>query len=245
MPVFIPLRPDPPELVVQGEQLHNDNSSQTRNAGDRLPAYQGALLNAAVAMSLPVVAGEVLFVPMMADGPTPANKPTPVSEFLPRANAVVATTAGQLIPHTRTGIQIPALSPATDVFTLTGTTVTGAGVALGGCRVVIYETGRIAVDGSPIQPLVAQGLVGTPVGMSWKSQSPVVAEAVSDGSGNFTITVPMNVAYQLTSYLTGSPDRAGITKNTVVPPGPVLIYTRDPTIPDPSGGGGSIFIVNE
>ena len=71
------------------------------------------------------------------------------------------------------------------------------------------------------------------------SSPPVVAEAISDGSGNFAIAVPMNLAYQLTGYLTGSPDRAGVTRQDVVPTtASTLIYLRDPTVADSAGGAG-------
>jgi hypothetical protein len=121
---------------------------------------------------------------------------------------------------------------ATDTFRITGQTVTGAGAPLGGCRVVVYETGRISVTATPPRQFYS---AGNPNEAEWESPSPVVAETVSDGSGNFDITVPMNVAHQLTGYLVGSPDRAGITRDTVTPESAVLIYLRDPTVAD-SGG---------
>jgi hypothetical protein len=116
---------------------------------------------------------------------------------------------------------------ATNLFTIAGQTVTGNGTPLANCRIVVYETGRMAVDGGAYRS-------------GFSSESPVVAEALSDGSGNFTINVPMNVAYQLTGYLEGSPDRAGITRKDVVPSNAVLIYLRDPTSPD-VGGGSAVY----
>jgi hypothetical protein len=77
---------------------------------------------------------------------------------------------------------------------LIGVTKDGTGAALGGCRVVVFETGRIAKDGAPI-----------------------IAETISDGSGNYSVEVPGNKAYQAIAYKPGSPDVAGVTRNDLVP----------------------------
>ena len=45
----------------------------------------------------------------------------------------------------------------------------------------------------------------------------MVAETISDGSGNYSVEVPMNTAYQATGYKAGAPDVAGITRNDIVP----------------------------
>lgn len=83
---------------------------------------------------------------------------------------------------------------STHLWAIIGITKTGAGVALGNCRVVVYETGQM-----------------------FKGGTTFVAEGMSDGSGNFTIPVPTNTAYELTAYLPGVPDVAGITVNNVTP----------------------------
>ena len=101
-------------------------------------------------------------------------------------------------------------------FTLTGITKTGAGVALGNCRVVSYQSGWRYVDNAPV----------------------VIAETVSDGSGNFTLNL-RNIDYQLTAYQEGSPDLAGITRQDVVPTVVTTIYLRNPTTVDVGGGGGT------
>jgi hypothetical protein len=84
------------------------------------------------------------------------------------------------------------------LWAITGTTKDSAGAALGSCRVIAMETGRMIMD--------PKGLNESHVG-----------EVVSDGSGNYTLPVPTNTAYQLTAYKPGSPDVAGITKNNVTP----------------------------
>ena len=75
-----------------------------------------------------------------------------------------------------------------------GVTVDEARVPLGNCRVVIFDVGQLAVTGSP-----------------------VVAETMSDGSGNYSVAVPGPTALQAIAYKPGSPDVAGITRADVVP----------------------------
>lgn len=232
MPVMLPMMPDPTDVVIQGEE--------SRAAIIGLPVESFAPTSMQPLMeivlgSAPLVSGDQSFAPMMNDGPIPVSRARPLVQDNPRANAVVCNQAGAIIPVMQTrGFIINEFAQATDLFFVTGQTVTGAGVALGSCRVVVYETGRIAETNEPPEQYYS---AGNPNPARWKSPSPVVAEAVSDGSGNFTIPVPMNTAYQLTGYLTGAPDLAGITRQDVVPTATTtLIYLRDPTAPDgPSG----------
>lgn len=243
MPVFLPIPLDPTDILVQGEMMRVDALSTTISVGDGMRVAMTGLQSSRT----PVIFGNNMIpgdigLPnvVVEDGMIPPSFPTPLSEHLPCANGVIATTAGALIPHTRVGMLLRQFEQATDTFTISGQTLTGAGVALGDCRVMVYETGRMAVDGHAQAPLVAQGLIGTAIAPTWQSQSPVVGEAIADASGNFTIPVPMNTAYQLTAYLAGSPDRAGITKNNVVPTtASTPIYVRDPTTPDAPGGSAA------
>jgi len=99
------------------------------------------------------------------------------------------------------------------VFTLTGTTVNGTGVPVANARVIAYQSGWRYVD------------AGTKI----------IAETVSDGSGNFTMLL-RNIDYQLVAYKEGSPDLGGVTRQDVTPVVAQTIYMRDPTAPDgPSG----------
>jgi hypothetical protein len=103
------------------------------------------------------------------------------------------------------------------VFRLTGTTVNGTGTPIPNCRVIVYQSGWRMVSDMPV----------------------IIAETISDGSGNFSFLL-RNIDYQLTAYIEGSPDRAGITRQDVTPVVSTTIYLRDPTAPDtPSGGGGT------
>ena len=101
-------------------------------------------------------------------------------------------------------------------FTLAGTTVTGAGVALGDCRVVAMQTGWLYVDNAPV----------------------IIAETQSDGSGNFSMLL-RNIDYQLYAYKSGSPDVAGVSRSDVTPLTSTTVYLRDPTAADSGGGGGT------
>ncbi len=87
------------------------------------------------------------------------------------------------------------ITESTQRFVMTGQTLDATGAALGGCRVVMLDTTRIAPGGDI---------------------NPVVAETISDGGGNYSISAPRPMTYQLIAYLPGSPDVAGITRNDVV-----------------------------
>jgi hypothetical protein len=85
---------------------------------------------------------------------------------------------------------------STQMFRFTGQTLDSTGAALGGCRVVLLATNRMAVGAPDV----------------------VIAETISDGGGNYSIIAPLPVpSYQLIAYLPGSPDVAGITRNDVSP----------------------------
>lgn len=103
---------------------------------------------------------------------------------------------GQILPFlNQRGIVIPEFLGSTERWRIVGVTRNSADVPVGGCRVMIFDTGQMRV-GSP---------------------GVLVAEGISDGSGNYALEVPQNTAYQATAYLPGGPDAAGITLNTLVP----------------------------
>ena len=116
------------------------------------------------------------------------------------------------------GQKIYDLTQSSQAFTLVGITKTGAGVAEGNCRVIAYQSGWRTVPDAPV----------------------IIAETVSDGSGNFTLNL-RNIDYQLTAYKEGSPDLAGITRQDVVPTVVTTIYVRNPTTVDSGGGGTRIY----
>lgn len=108
----------------------------------------------------------------------------------------IATPSGSLVDVFSLGncCMLKDFVQSTSRWLVTGVTRDSAGAALGTCRVVALEVGRIQIDGAP-----------------------VVAETISDGSGNFSLTVPMNVAYQLLAYKAGAPDLGGVSVVTSTP----------------------------
>jgi hypothetical protein len=112
------------------------------------------------------------------------------------------------------GRQVQSLPVSYQVFTLSGVTVNALGVPVPGCRVIAYQSGLRYVSGAPI-----------------------IAETISDGAGAFSMLL-RNIDYQLTAYIAGAPDRAGITRQDVTPVVSTTIYMSDPTVA-PSGGGGT------
>jgi len=97
-------------------------------------------------------------------------------------------------------------------FYYTGTTKTGAGVALANCLVTLTATGRFT--------------------KAFYSFGPdIVGQQVSDGSGNFSLQAT-NADHMLIAYKDGSPDVAGLTKNDIAPTSGLSIYLRDPTAAD-------------
>lgn len=81
---------------------------------------------------------------------------------------------------------------------ITGVTKDSVGAPLGNCRVVAMRTDRIGINTDQFS-------------------NPILADAISDGNGNFSIQVNTNIPFQLMGYKVGSPDVAGVTVNTVIP----------------------------
>jgi hypothetical protein len=190
MPVILPTPADPIDLVLQGEHM-------------RQSVFDTTIYGNAV-QSVSTMAGEGFSSEVRDEDGYP-----PMNDFIEgnrlgvrrskngntqvRANAGIATPLGAWIPNDWP----PLLNPcyfATVRWFLTGVTRDSAGSALGNCRVVALETGRLAKDGAPI-----------------------VGETISDGSGNYSIEVATNVAHQVIAYLPGAPDVAGISLNTLTP----------------------------
>ena len=77
--------------------------------------------------------------------------------------------------------------PQQPSLTITGVTRDSTGAALGGVSLEVFR-----VDGT------------------------LASRTTSDGSGNYTTDpVGLGTRYQIDAYLTGSPDRAGTTQNTL------------------------------
>lgn len=81
---------------------------------------------------------------------------------------------------------------------VTGVTRNGAGAILGGCRVVLLLSGKIAYNFD-------------------QYANPVVAEMVSDAvTGAYSFQVAYPGTYQVWAYLVGAPDVAGVTREDVM-----------------------------
>lgn len=215
--------PDPAQpLTVQGEQMRSlalaSSLSMDVDATWQVPAWAPSIVGDDVARSQgDLVAGDQTLVSMT--GMAAGDRVARAGSSLKAGGVIVTPAGGPLIPF-NPGAMCCFVSPFVEdssTFAITGTTRTGTGATLGNCAVVVLETGRIS-----------------------QCQAPVAAMGTSDGAGAFSLAVPTNTAYQLTGYLSGSPDKAGITKNTVVP-GTVDIYLRDPTAADTGGGGTVVY----
>lgn len=163
-----------------------------------------------------LLAGMQTYDPMTVLVPTSSDvQLTAFNGSLVRNNACISTATGAIVPM-ETGRKClwSNFVQATNRFTLSGVSRDSTGAALGTCTVTVLETGRIAVDGLTHGQMPS---AGNPVEVEADSESPVVARQISDGSGNFSFSVPMNTAYQIMAYKAGSPDVAGITVNTLTP----------------------------
>jgi hypothetical protein len=110
-------------------------------------------------------------------------------------NTQIATPCGALIPH-RIGSRLMGADfvQHSGRWVIAGITRDSVGAVLGNCAVTMLETSRIAVG-----------------------QVPVVAQTVSDGSGNYSVEVPGNTAYQGIAYKVGVTDGSGASLNTLTP----------------------------
>jgi hypothetical protein len=191
MPVILQDIPDPPQLVIQGEQMREAVPTS-------LAAFPLPLMTAPCAppVSLPVLVQAEQG--SSSDGFKPVGLARP---FWPRpaTNAAICNAAGAIHEYQ------PALG-ITDFFVestqrwlLSGITRDSVEAPLGNCAVVVFETGRLQIDAET------------------QRVSPVAAQTISDGSGNYSVELGSNSAYQAAAYLPGSPDVAGITRNDLIP----------------------------
>lgn len=204
MPVIRYVPPDPTDLVLQGAQLTLPPAFPGWHApaapfGPLLP---GSDAEPDLGMAEPdLVAGEQLLLTMVAgDGmgypvaTVGARLTGQADGSLLRANALIATPCGALI-NTPLGLHLMnAFVQSAQRWALTGVTRDSTGAALGNCAVVVMETGRINVGGAAVD-----------------------AMTTSDGSGNYSVELPNNGAHSAFAYLVGSPNRAGVTLNTITP----------------------------
>ena len=197
MPIIIYVPQDPTDLIMAGEEMR-------ASVLDMNVSMQTAVQSVSItAWSTSIVTDEDHFAPMndSIDGNRMAIRRAKSGELQMRSGAGIATPTGGWIYNNYAPLIGPCMF-ATNLFAISGVTKDSTGAALGNCRVIALETARLAVDGG-------LGVVGP--------DSPVVSETYSDGSGNYTLPVALNTAHQLTAYLPGSPNVAGITRDDVTP----------------------------
>lgn len=206
MPVITWLVPDPTDLVIQGEELRL-NALGGSVLASQLGPLQAAKVERFAAGCSPlileiaengiVVAGDQGYAPMHPDfTPYHCRLRSRFQRSMIAVNAVICTPCGTIVPFDAglSGMLINNFVQNTARWQIVGVTRDSAGTALGICRVVMLELGRIAVG-----------------------EMPIVAETTSDGSGNYTIEVALNTAHQAISYKDGSPDVAGISVDSLTP----------------------------
>lgn len=205
----------PTDLVVQGEQFRLVALVMGIQAGG-VPT-QGSITGNLKGSDF-LIAGEHHTDPMTGTYPTPPREVlyNPFEGTMTTANAFISTPCGALYPTNIGQHVMDVFLESTQTFTITGQTLTGTGTALGNCRVVALETGRLAVSGAAI-----------------------VNETISDAGGNFSFAVPMNTAYELIAYSPGAPEKGGVTLPSVTPGTITNIYLRDPTTQDAAGTSAS------
>lgn len=192
MPARPPLVADPPLPVVQGDQLL---SSVLPTLGLTLP-YMAGDQPPLPFTQWPLVPEQRVVASIVAEPVIGRGAVLTQDCSLLAANAGIATPCGEWVPMS--AWRVVVLNPftqATTRFAFVGVTRDGTGAALGNCTVRSIRQRDIATNGIESE----------------------VSETVSDGSGNYTLYVGGNDPHQLVAYLAGSPDRAGVSANTVVP----------------------------
>lgn len=194
MPVIRQVPQDPTDLVIQGEQLRlSAIASGVHAAG--APLMTSAQVAPPLWLTWLQLSQEQSYPPMHPNfAGYHSRQRSPFAGTMIAANACISTPCGALVPHEVGNHLMNWFEQSDGRWQLVGVTRDDAGAALGDCRTIVMEVGRLAV-----------------------ASAPVAAEAVSDGSGNYAIEVALNVAYQVIAYKPGAPDVAGVSLNTLTP----------------------------
>lgn len=190
MPVILVQPYDPTDVLLQGEQLRS--LAMTWPVG----AFGPLTLISPVAQTNLLAGDDSHALGIMGfDWDTFGAPPETIRIIVTNytVNAGIATPTGAWVPFDGP-IIFSAVPQSTQRWLVQGVTRDSSGVPLGDCRVVVIETGRVTV-----------------------TDSPVVAETISNGSGVYSVPVPLNTSYQIIAYKPGSPDVAGITRADVIP----------------------------
>lgn len=211
MPIIrIPVN-DPADLVMQGEQLRAA-SFLTSVSGWGLLAGSADMMN-----TLPfllVEAEDEEATGMIANGLVPYARLRSIENgACMSANCGIVTPTGAMIYMDYS--LISTFVEASVLWALTGVTRDyTTQTAIAGCEVDAHEVGRLAVAAGSSRTYYS---TGNPNPIQFEGNQSLVGQTISDGSGNYTIRVGTNTAYQLVAYKAGSPDIAGITRQDVTP----------------------------
>lgn len=190
MPVIIRVPQDPTDLVLQGEQMRSSALGQPVDVFPPACTIVEPAVNNA-----PIVAGAQQFFPMLDHYFVPTEDVfADATSPLVRTNGVICSPCGAMI-EIPFGVTLMQPTPQSTVqWVISGITRARSGFPLGFCEITVMEVGRIKQEADP-----------------------VVAQTVSDANGAFSVSVPMNVAYVVMAYKSGSPDTGGVSIRTVMP----------------------------
>jgi len=184
----IGIKPTPSPSVIPLEKYLYDNVDKALNSS--IPSWASR------------DPSDRIITPCMYESPEyNLARPIPMPEMA--LMGIVKNMTNTLLPASfqqRCTIDYGTDNDAITQWFIRGVTKNSSGTPIGGCRVVLFISGRI-------------GVVTVPD----KDANPVIAETVSDASGNYSIQVNKSIYYQAMAYLAGSPDVAGLTVNTLVP----------------------------
>lgn len=191
MPILKYVPQDPTDVVLQGEQMR-------QSVFDPIDLEQPSAMLGRFLPSplLSIVQDDDAFSPMNSFicQSVLSTRRMKNNILQRRANAGIATPCGGWVSADFPPLLV-RFEQANVLWAISGTTRDSTGAALGDCVISANDSGRGTVDA-----------VQTEVG-----------QTISDGSGLYSLPVPMNTAYQLTAYKAGAPDVAGITRNDVTP----------------------------
>jgi hypothetical protein len=211
MPIIRDLLKDPADLVMQGEQLRTASFLtfvDSWGANTRVSDAANTLPFLLVELEDEEATG------MIANGTVPYARLRSIENgALMSANCGIATPCGAMVYMSYNPIN--TFVEASVLWALTGVTRDyTTQTAIAGCAVDAHEFGRLAVAAGSSRTFYS---VGNPNPGQFEGNQSLVGRAISDGSGNYTIPVGTNTAYQLVAYKVGSPYIAGITRQDVTP----------------------------
>jgi len=196
MPVILAVFSDPTEYVLQSEEMRDGALQQPVSIAAGLVQTLPVVVSDSLytGASTPLVANEQLYTPMASDMQKTISDQQGLSFGF--GLAAMCSPCGLTVPFDMNPhrCMMEDFGQGTEQWLITVQAQDTTGAIIVGARVVAFETGRIAKDGAPL-----------------------VAEGITDGSGNVTLTVSANVAHLVVGYVSGSPDKGGTTSQILSP----------------------------